>query len=326
MAKERPKGDLAALLRSSRKRAGLSQAEAADQAELSRPRLSHLESGVAHATLETAVRLGAVLGVSPEVIALAHVKDSLHGVAPDAVAALEAHIAGGALWAMTVRRQGLRIERGRFEVTVNGSGDATIVRHLSGCHASRERRKLTFRERIHGDTRPAFTVRESPRGLDYDVHLQTDGEWRLHEVEFHKPWMPGDGPFSFEVTATLPRAFVLDPKEDEARRVAHRMRRLEPPHGEWLLGVPYCFEQLEAVLRLPETYEPEWHSKPTAKWDSAPLDDDEGNFLDEPICRRVAFEAKGNQARLVLERPLVGMKFGIGWTPVRGWMASNEGD
>lgn len=325
MGKGRARRHVATLVRATRSAAQLSQSEVADRADLSRPRLSHIESGTAHPTLETALRLGRVVGVRSEEIAVAHLKDALQDVAPADLPALEAHLAGGALWSMSARREGMRVERAHFLGRVDEHGDMAIERELSGCFATRELRVLRFRDRIHGDKPPSFTVTDSPSGLRFDIHVTTEEDWRVTELEFHKPWAPGDEAFTFRFVSVLPGAFVFEAKEEERRRAQQRARRLEEPRGEWRVGIRHCIEELDGSLLLPETYEPEWYA-PTAGWDSASVDDSEGDYMNESICASAKFYAKRNEARLSVQRPLLGMKFGIRWRPIANWKGPGKGD
>jgi transcriptional regulator with XRE-family HTH domain len=313
-----PRGSVAALLSEARGAAGLNQSELAERAGVSRSRISAAEAGTSLPTMEVCLKLAGPLGIARSELVRALIRDLVRSSGAEASREIEGDLEAGSVWETSARRKGVRIAQALFTGTVSDNGDFTVVRRFSGCVALRPLRSLTFRDRVAGHLPPSFAVRSSPEGLGCDVHQTTKSGWRLNTVEFHRPWTPEDEALELEFETSLPAAFVLSHVEYKRRQAQEAHLLTEPWHGYWQLGIRHPFERLEVVMQFPEDYAPTWEA-PTASWDGAPLDDADSNLFDAPVARSATFSAKGNEARLLLERPLLGLHYTMHWDPPDSW-------
>lgn len=317
-------GNLAKLLLKARETAKLNQTELAERAGVSRSRIGAAESGSSLPTMEVCLKLAGPLGVPRAEIVRALIRDLVGTADADALREIEGDLETGSVWDVSAYRKGARVGHGVFRGTVAENGDFTIVRRYRGCVALRPLRTLTFRDRIAGHLPPAFSVKSSPKGLEYDVHQTTKSGWRLNSIEFHRPWGPGDEPFDLEFETSLPAAFVLSHVEYKNRQGIEGHLLTEPWHGYWQIGIRHPFEKLNVALRFPEGYEPKWEGT-TASWDTAPLDDADSNLFDAAVARRAESLTRANGAELRLERPLLGLHYTLHWVPPDSWTPRRHG-
>jgi len=324
VSRDRPTGYTAGIIFDKRTELGMSKLQLAERAGISRSRIIAAEADESIPTMDVCLKLAVPLAIPRAVMVRALMKDLVRSSDPAAVAGLDADLGAGSVWENTAQRKGFRIGRGQFQGTVSDGGDFTIVRRLEECSSVRPLNCLTFRDRIAGHAPPSFAVTSSPKNVGYDVHQITKNGWRLNRVEFHRPWTPNDGPLTVEFETPLPEAFVLSHDEYKRRQGAEAHLLTEDWHGYWQFGIKSPFERLEVGLTFPTTYTPSW-APPTAAWVIAPLDDPEANMFDEPVCRSSEFTSRGNHAKLILERPLLGLHYTIHWHPLDAWTPPTSG-
>jgi transcriptional regulator with XRE-family HTH domain len=309
-------GNVAALLIEGRRERGLSQAELAERAGVSRSRIIAAESRGSLATMDICLKLAEALGMSPATMVRAHVRDTLQEVNAKVLPVVEAEFLGGrSHWEEMAQQHGLRIEHGACIGQVNQRGDVQIVRRYRGCYATRPRARIVFRDRIIGERAPAFAIKGSPKGLGFNMNVSIEGEWAQHRVEFHRQWRPEDGAFDLEFETTMPAGYVLDREEYNRRRQAEGLPAKRDWRGDYRAPVSYAFERFDLQITFPAGYEPKW-CDPTATWGTAPLDDADYFELHPRTCQSQTFRPSKREALLILERPVPGYTFGLQWTPV----------
>jgi transcriptional regulator with XRE-family HTH domain len=309
-------GNLAALIRQEREKCGLAQTDLSVRAGVSRSRIIAAEAGTSLPTMEVCLRLARALGVAPRAMIRAFVNDSVAEAAPDTLAELGAEfLEGRSHWDTVADHHGLSIGAVEIQGRVNQDGDLAVARRLTGCVATRPRRRLVFRDRVVGEKAPSFAIKGTPRGLGYSMHVAIVGEWVLHHVEFRRPWEAADGPFNIEIDTLMPGAFVLELEQFHRRLASEGLSSPREARSDFRHPVVHAAKKLTLGISLPRSYEPPWLT-PTATWGSAPIEDYDWLELDRRSCAASSFRAAKNEAELVLDRPVPGFAFGIGWTPL----------